>query len=66
MPTGAKVVYENCFDVEQLTVPVTLDVLEDELVPASKWWWFDVGTKRLEPIHILTFNQSALFCNKIE
>ena len=37
MPTGAKVVYENCFDVEQLTVPVTLDVLEDELVPSSKW-----------------------------
>merc|ERR1712241_1591618 len=33
VPTGAKVVYENCFDVEQLTVPVTLDVLEDELVP---------------------------------
>merc|ERR1712029_230711 len=37
MPTGAKFVYENCFDVEQLTVPATLDVLEDELVPSSKW-----------------------------
>ena len=37
MPTGLKVVYENCINVEQLIVPVTLDVLEDELVPASKW-----------------------------
>merc|ERR1712029_70790 len=30
MPTGLNVVYENCINVEQLTVPVTLDVLEDE------------------------------------